>query len=140
MEAKTIAQETAKVLQSYVTYRAVQLILEQLKETNPGQAIWFSHYTAEHSVQAGESYLEGLASANPELALRVMTVRADLGEAILEFLPEMVNSGIAQANGSHRRRILEHLTQGMTAVSGEPPEETAPDSSSSPPTKEDQSS
>ncbi|MEO1186036.1 MAG: chaperonin family protein RbcX, partial [Cyanobacteria bacterium J06636_27] len=42
---------------------------------------------------------------------RIMTVRQHLAEEVTEFLPEMVSSGITQANMSHRRQHLERITQ-----------------------------
>ena len=48
---------------------------------------------------------------NKELVLRILTVRKDLAEQVLEFLPEMVTSNISQSNMEHRRDLLELLTQ-----------------------------
>jgi len=47
---------------------------------------------------------------NKEMVLRILTVRQDLAENILDILPEMVNTGIVQANIEHRRKLLERLT------------------------------
>lgn len=111
MYPKKIAQNTAKVVQSYLTYQAVRTIIEQLSETNPGQGIWLSQYTSSHNIQDGEAYLQGLMLENKELVLRIMTVREHLAEAVLDFLPEMVKASIHEANIDHRRQILERLTQ-----------------------------
>lgn len=111
MYPKKVAQDTAQVLQSYLTYQAVRTIIEQLSETNPTLAIWLSQYTSTHSIQNGEAYLEGLITDNKELMLRILTVREHLAQEILEFLPEMVKSGISKANMEHRRQLLERLTQ-----------------------------
>lgn len=111
MEFKKIAQETAKTLRSYLTYQAVKQISQQLAETNPGQAIWLGHFSASHSVQDSDRYLEAMMAENKELVLRILTVREALAEEILEFLPEMVLSQIKQSNGEHRRSLLERLTQ-----------------------------
>jgi DNA-binding TFAR19-related protein (PDSD5 family) len=111
MSYKQVAKETAKVLQSYLTYQAVKVIINQLTETNPPLAIWLSNYSDRTSVQDSETYLSKLLGENKELVLRILTVREDLGEQILEFLPEMVKTGIMQSNIEHRRRLLERLTQ-----------------------------
>jgi len=111
MQTKHIAQATAQVLQSYLTYQALRSIQAELMETNPPQAIWLSHYAASHNLQDGEAFLEGLLGENKELVLRILTVREHLAEAVLDFLPAMVRSGIAQANTERRRHLLERLTQ-----------------------------
>jgi hypothetical protein len=111
MYPKKIATETAKVLQSYLTYQAVRTIIDQLSETNPNRAIWLSQYSSNNKVQDGEAYLEELMSEDKELVMRIMTVRENLAETILDFLPEMVRAGISQANIEHRRQLLERLTQ-----------------------------
>lgn len=132
MFPKKVAQDTAKVLQSYLTYQAVRTIINQLSETNPGQSIWLSHYTASHNIQDGERFLEGLLEDNKELMLRIMTVREHLAEEILEFLPEMVRSGIQQSNMDCRRQLLERLTQPTSAASNNHPELSESDSHDSP--------
>ncbi len=134
MYPKKVAQDTAKVLQSYLTYQAVRTIIDQLSETNPTQAIWLSQYSDRHKIQEGEIYLEGLMAENKELVLRIMTVREYLAEAVLDFLPEMVRAGITQANIEHRRQLLERLTQFSSPPSTSQPEasDTDLDSSSHP--------
>jgi DNA-binding TFAR19-related protein (PDSD5 family) len=117
MEYKQVAKDTAKVLQSYLTYQAVRIIVDQLQETNPGQAIWLSHYSDRTKVQDSENYINNLISENKELVLRILTVRQDLAEQVLEFLPEMVTTGIIQANTEHRRHLLERLTQTSSLTS-----------------------
>ncbi len=117
MYPKKIAADTAKVLQSYLTYQAVRTIIDQLSETNPTQAIWLTQYSSTHKIQDGEAYLEGLMAENKELVLRIMTVREHLAETVLDFLPEMVKTGITQANMGHRRQLLERLTQSQPANS-----------------------
>lgn len=114
MYPKRVIQETAKVLQSYLTYQAVRIIINELSETNPGQAIWLSQYSSTKNIQDGEAYLDGLMNDNKELMLRIMTVRESLAEEVLEFLPEMVKTGICQANIERRRQLLERLTQSQT--------------------------
>ena len=111
MSYKQVVKDTAKVLQSYLTYQAVRTIINQLRETNPGQSIWLSHYSDRQKVQDSDNYLNDLMKENKELVLRILTVRKDLAEQVLEFLPEMVASNISQSNMEHRRDLLELLTQ-----------------------------
>jgi hypothetical protein len=111
MYPKKVIQDTAKVLQSYLTYQAVRTILEQLAETNPTQAIWLSQYSERHRIQDSDDYLSGLMTENKELLLRILTVRQDLAGSILEFLPEMVATDIDKSNMEYRRQLLERLTQ-----------------------------
>jgi hypothetical protein len=111
MEFKKIAKETAKTLRSYLTYQAVRLISQQLGETNPGQAIWLGEFSKVHSIQDSDNYLEAMMQENKEIVLRILTVRENLAEEVLEFLPEMVLTQIKQSNGEHRRSLLERLTQ-----------------------------
>lgn len=132
MYPQKVARETAKVLQSYLTYQAVRTIVNQLSETNPNQAIWLSQYSDRQKIQDGEAYLEGLMAENKELMLRIMTVREHLAEEVLEFLPEMVRSGIAQANMEHRRQLLERLTQSQPTTSPAHPESSESDVNDSP--------
>jgi hypothetical protein len=100
MNSKRVAQETAKVLQDYLTYQAVRTILDQLSETNPTQALWLRQFSQQHNLQNSEAYLEAF-----------MTVREDLAERVLDFLPEMVRSGMEESNRHYRCQILERLTQ-----------------------------
>jgi DNA-binding TFAR19-related protein (PDSD5 family) len=111
MSFKKVAQDTAAVLQSYLTYQAVKTIINQLSETNPGLAIWLSEYSDRQKVQDSEVYLQGLMNENKELLLRILTVRKHLADQVLEFLPEMVSTGIEQSNIENRRNLLERLTQ-----------------------------
>ncbi len=113
MDSKKIAQDTAKALQDYLTYQAVKVIIAQLTETNPGEAIWLRQYSSDGKLQDGESYIDGLMSEleGKKLVMRILTVRDNLAEQVLEYLPEMVNSSIKQANLVHRRHLLERLTQ-----------------------------
>jgi hypothetical protein len=132
MYPKKVIHDTAQVLQSYLTYQAVRTIIHQLSETNPGQSIWLSQYTASQNIQDSEIFLEGLIVDNKELMLRIMTVREHLAQEILDFLPEMVRSGIQQSNMDHRRQLLERLTQpAPSPVHPEPSESDIDDSSAS---------
>lgn len=117
MYPKKVANDTAKVLQSYLTYQAVRTIIDQLSETNPSLAIWLSQYSSGNRVQDGEAYLQGLLQENKELMLRVLTVRAHLAEAVLEFLPSMVMANIEKSNVDCRRQLLERLTQTSDSAS-----------------------
>ena len=113
MQPKDIVRDTAKVVQNYLTYQAVKLIIDQLTETNPGEAIWLRQYSSGGKLQDGEKYIEGLMSElqGKKLVMRILTVRDNLAEQVLEYIPEMVSSSIKQANLEHRRRLLERLTQ-----------------------------
>lgn len=111
MDLKNIAKDTAKVLISYLTYRAVRVVVAQLSETNPPLSIWLSQFSSTGKVQDGEAYLRELIQENQDLALRIMTVRANLADEVTDFLPEMARSGIQQANIEHRREYLERMTQ-----------------------------
>ncbi len=119
MQPKDIARDTAKVIQNYLTYEAVKTVIGQLTETNPGEAIWLRQYSSGGKLQDGEAYLEEMMSDSrgKELALRIMTVRKDIAEQVLEFLPEMVSTGIKQANLLHRRNLLERLTRVQSETS-----------------------
>ncbi|NJM67463.1 MAG: RbcX chaperonin protein [Acaryochloris sp. RU_4_1] len=111
MDHKRVAKDTAQVLISYLTYQAVQTVVNQLYETNPSLGIWLNQFSSTDRIQDGEVYLEALMQENPELALRLMTVRSHLAEEVTEFLPEMVKTGIQEANMEHRRQLLERMTQ-----------------------------
>ncbi|MEC4984783.1 MAG: chaperonin family protein RbcX [Oscillatoria sp. PMC 1068.18] len=111
MYPKKIARDTAKVVQNYLTYQAVVTIINQLSETNPSQAIWLRQYSSQTNIQDGEAYLQGLMQDRKDLVLRILTVREDIAEQVLDFLPEMVRTGIQEANVRNRRELLERLTQ-----------------------------
>ena len=113
MQPKDIAKDTAKIVQNYLTYKAVMLVIEQLGQTNPAEAIWLRQYSSGGKLRDAESYLEEIMSEprGKELALRIMTVRNNMAEQTLEFLPEIVAAGIERDNLTHRRRLLERLTR-----------------------------
>lgn len=115
MYPKKVAKDTAKVVQSYLTYQAVQTIIDQLSETDPQSAIWLRNYSSKTKIQDSEEYIEGLMLENKELVMRIMTVRQHLANEVLEYIPEMVSTGIEQANLEHRRHLLERLTQSQPA-------------------------
>jgi RbcX protein len=111
MDCKKVAKATTKVISSYLTYQAVQAVLEQLTETNPPLALWLRSFSGRKIVQDGEAYLLALLAENQELAFRVMTVREYLIEEIVEDLPEMVFHDIKHQNSQHRKQQLEKLSQ-----------------------------
>ena len=113
MQPKDIARSTAEVVQNYLTFKAVQLVIAQLAETNPQESIWLRQYSSGGILRDAEAYLQGIMSEprGKELALRIMTVRANIAEQTLEFLPEIVSAGIEKDNLVHRRYLLERLTQ-----------------------------
>lgn len=123
MQIKHVAQATVKMLQSYLTYQAILRIQSELRETNPSQAIWLNQYVASHNIQDGEAFLTELLNENKELVLRILTVREDIAESVVDFLPGMTRSSIGESNMLHRRHLLERLTQTVTEV-GIPPSET----------------
>jgi 3-deoxy-D-manno-octulosonic-acid transferase len=110
MNLKQIAKDTAKTLQSYLTYQALRIVLAQLGETNPPLALWLHNFSS-GKVQNGEEFIEQLFREKPDLALRIMTVREHIAEEVTDFLPEMVRTGIQQANMEQRRQHLERITQ-----------------------------
>jgi len=110
MNIKQIAKDTAKTLSSYLTYQAMRTVLAQLSETNPPLALWLHRFSVD-KVQDGEAYIQELFKEKPDLALRIMIVREHIAEEVTEFLPEMVRTGIKQANMEHRRQHLERITQ-----------------------------
>ena len=111
MNLKRIAKDTAQVLTSYLTYQAVRTVLNQLRETNLPRFYWLNEFSSREKLQDGEAYIASLLQAQPDLALRIMTVRQHIAEEIAEFLPEMVTSNIQQANIGHRKKQLERMTQ-----------------------------
>ncbi len=117
MYPKKIANDTAQVIQNYLTYQAVRVILDQLSETNPKQAIWLRQYTASHNIQKGEAFIEGLMGEDKELVLRILKVREYLASEVMEFMPQMVRHRMSQANVEHRRQLLERLTRSSSVSS-----------------------
>ncbi|NET00050.1 MAG: chaperonin family protein RbcX [Sphaerospermopsis sp. SIO1G1] len=110
MDLKQIAKDTAKTLQSYLTYQALRTVLAQLGETNPPLAHWLQNFSV-GKIQDGEAYIDELFREKSDLALRIMTVREHIAAEVAEFLPEMVTTGIQQANMEQRRQHLERITQ-----------------------------
>ena len=111
MDLKRIAKDTAKTLTSYLTYQAVRIVMGQLRETNLPRSYWFNEFATRDKLQDGEAFIAALMQEQADLAMRVMTVRQHLAEEVTEFLPEMVLTGIQQANIEHRKQHLERITQ-----------------------------
>ncbi|MGF1523081.1 MAG: chaperonin family protein RbcX [Leptolyngbyaceae cyanobacterium] len=111
MDIKKTAKDTAKVLTSYLTYQAVRTVMLQLRELDPPRGYWFNAFANNHDLQDGEAFIAALLEENADLAIRVMTVRQHIADEIAEFLPEMLLTGIQQANMNHRRVHLERITQ-----------------------------
>jgi len=134
MDLKRIAKDTARTMQSYLTYQAVRTVLAQITETNPPLALWLHGFSSNDKIQDGEAYIEDLFLAKPELALRVMIVREHIAEEVAEFLPEMVRTGIKQANMQQRRQHLERITQLSTSdLSNHPDQSTTEPNLDNPP-------
>jgi hypothetical protein len=111
MDLKQVAKNTAKVISSYLTYQAMQIVLVQLTESNPPLAVWLRNFSGQQILQDGELYLQALLDQNQELAFRIMTVREHLVEEIMDDLPEMMFHEIKYQNSQHRRQQLEKLSQ-----------------------------
>ncbi len=135
MDHKQIAKDTAKVLISYLTYQAVRTVINQLNETDPPRAFWLQNFSTRERVQDGERYIRDLFQERQDMAFRILTVREHLADQVCEFLPEMVRTGIQQANMEHRRQQLERMTRvdpsAVEEVSSHPeqPTETEPENS-----------
>jgi hypothetical protein len=126
MDLKQIAKDTTKTLISYLTYQALRIVLAQLDETEPKRAYWLHQFSARESIQDGEAYLQALFRERQDLAFRILTVREHLVEELADFLPEMLRTGIQQANLEQRCQQLERMTQVESALdesSGAPPGE-----------------
>ncbi len=111
MDLKQVAKSTAKVISSYLTYQAMEIVLAQLTENNPPLAMWLRSFSGQKILQDGELYLQALLVHNQELAFRIMTVREHLAEEIADDLPEMICHEIKSKNSQHRRQQLEKLSQ-----------------------------
>ena len=111
MDIKQTAKDTAKMLMSYLTYQAVRVVMHQLRELDPPCGYWFNAFANNHNLQDGEAFIAALLEERADLAIRVMTVRQHLADEVAEFLPEMLITGIQQANMNHRRIHLERITQ-----------------------------
>ncbi|MCG9893792.1 MAG: chaperonin family protein RbcX [Thermosynechococcaceae cyanobacterium MS004] len=111
MDLKHIAQDTAKTLTSYLTYRAVRVVYEQLDETDPKRAYWLHQFSSRESIKDGEAFLRALFLERQDLAFRILTVREHLAEEIADFLPELLRSTMQQSNMAQKKQQLERMTQ-----------------------------
>ncbi len=111
MDLKQIAQDTTKTLISYLTYRAVRVVYEQLGETEPKRAYWLHQFSSRESIKDGELFMQKLFQERQDLAFRILTVRESLVEELADDLPGMLRSAMTQANMTQRCAQLERMTQ-----------------------------
>jgi len=111
MDLKQIAKDTSKMLSSYLTYQALRVVMAQLDETEPKRAYWLRQFTERESIQNGEAYLQALFKEEQRLAFRILTVREHIAEQVADYLPEMLRTGVQQANLQQRTQQLERMTQ-----------------------------
>ena len=124
MDLKQIANDTTQTLISYLTYRAVRVVYDQLDETDPKRAYWFHQFASSESIKDGDLFIEKLFRERQDLAFRVLTVRESLAVSLADFLPDMLRSGMSEANLRQRSQQLERMTQ--VSVEGESPEQERP--------------
>jgi hypothetical protein len=136
MDLKQIAKDTTKTLISYLTYRALRVVYEQLDETEPKRAYWLHQFASRESIKDGEVFLEALFKERQELAFRILTVRENLAEDIADFLPEMLRTTMQQFNTEQRKQQLERMTQVDLSLEATHPEQGALAPEASPPTDE----
>jgi RbcX protein len=111
MDLKNIAKDTTQTLISYLTYRAVRVVYEQLDETEPKRAYWLHQFAARETIKDGEVFMQKLFNERQELAFRILTVRESLADELADFLPEMLRTTMQQANRTQRTQQLERMTQ-----------------------------
>ena len=121
MDLKQIAKDTTKTLISYLTYRAVRVVYEQLDETDPKRAYWLHQFASRESIKDGELFMEKLFQERQDLAFRILTVRECLAEDLADVLSEMLRTEMQQANLKQRSRQLERMTR--VSVEGTHPEQ-----------------
>jgi RbcX protein len=126
MDLKQIADDTTKTLISYLTYRAVRVVYEQLGETEPKRAYWLHQFSSSESIKDGELFMRRLFQERQDLAFRILTVRESLAEELADQLPGMLRSAMSQMNVTQRREQLERMTQ--VVVEGDHPEQERPES------------
>jgi hypothetical protein len=126
MDFKQIADDTTKTLISYLTYRAVRVVYEQLGETEPKRAYWLHQFSSRESIKDGELFMQRLFQERQDLAFRILTVRETLAEELADQLPGLLRSRMSQVNVTQRREQLERMTQVM--IEGEHPEQERPES------------
>jgi hypothetical protein len=126
MDLKQIAKDTTRTLISYMTYQALKVVLAQLDETEPKRAYWLRQFSYRVSIQDGEAFLKALFQEEQRLAFRLLTVREHIAEEIADYLPEMLRTGIQQANLQQRTQQLERMTQiDPTSVGKHPEQESS---------------
>jgi tRNA nucleotidyltransferase/poly(A) polymerase len=123
MDLKQIAKDTTKTLISYVTYQALRVVIAQLDETEPKRAYWLRQFSLRVSVQDSEVYLTALFQEEQRIAFRLLTVREHIVEEMADYLPEMLRTGIQQANLQQRTQQLERMTQTDPTASASHPEQ-----------------
>ncbi|NJP09042.1 MAG: chaperonin family protein RbcX [Leptolyngbyaceae cyanobacterium RU_5_1] len=123
MDLKQIAKDTTKTLISYLTYQAMRTVLAQLSETDPPRSLRLHEFSLRERVENSEAYLEALFREDQGLAFRILTVREHIAEEIAEYLPEMLCTGIQQANTQQRCQQLERMTQIDPTASNAHPEQ-----------------
>nr|AVY53707.1 chaperonin-like protein component RbcX [Leptolyngbyaceae cyanobacterium WOS-LAB13] len=123
MDLKQISKDTTKTLVSYMTYQALRIVIAQLDETEPKRAYWLRQFSYQHSIQDAEAYLQALFQEEQRLAFRLLTVREHIAEEIADYLPEMIRTGIQQANLHQRTQQLERMTQIDSTTSSTHPEQ-----------------
>ncbi len=123
MDLKQIAKDTTKTLISYMTYQALRVVIGQLDETEPKRAYWLRQFSYRVSIQNGEAFLEALFLEEQRLAFRLLTVREHIAEEIADYLPEMLRTGVQQANLQQRTQQLERMTQIDPASVSDHPEQ-----------------
>ena len=123
MDLKQIAKDTTKTLISYVTYQALRVVIAQLDETEPKRAYWLRQFSHRVSIQDSEVYLTALFQEEQRIAFRLLTVREHIAEEMADYLPELLSTGIQQANLQQRTQQLERMTQIDPATSTSHPEQ-----------------
>jgi hypothetical protein len=126
MDLNQIAKDTTKTLISYLTYRAVRVVYEQLDETEPKRAYWLHQFASRESLKDGERFLEALFQERQDLAFRILTVREHLASEVADFLPEMLRTTMQQFNTEQRKQQLERMTQVNISPEGGHPEQENP--------------
>jgi RbcX protein len=126
MDLKQIADDTTKTLISYLTYRAVRVVYEQLDETEPKRAYWLHQFASRESIKDGELFMQKLFQERQDLAFRILTVRETIAEELADQLPELLRSAMSQVNVTQRREQLERMTQ--VRIEGDHPEQERPES------------
>jgi hypothetical protein len=111
MDLKQIARDTNKTLISYMTYQAFRVVVAQLDETEPKRAYWLRQFAYRVSIQDSETFLSTLFREEQRLAFRLLTVREHLANEIADYLPELLRTGVQQANLVQRTQQLERMAQ-----------------------------